>query len=180
MIPQFIISSAAYAVSLILLIAVPAMAGSLELSLDPATSGPGKFAAEEIHCEAVAKGMTLGQDANATRISLTVERDAKAAAQGYSIRVQNDGGRRVITVRGADAAGAMYGGLDIAEAIRTGTLDSLQDSDHAPHHRVFPRQRPRDDQDLPAAGRLRHHRRRKHARHAWRHRQGKVALADLR
>ena len=47
--------------------------------------------------------------------------------------MQNEGGRRVITVRGADAAGAMYGGLDIAEAIRTGTLDSLKDADHTPH-----------------------------------------------
>ena len=47
--------------------------------------------------------------------------------------MQNEGGRRTITVRGADAAGAMYGGLDIAEAIRTGTLDSLKDSDHKPH-----------------------------------------------
>ncbi len=27
----------------------------------------------------------------------------------------------------------MYGGLDVAEAIRTGTIDSLQDSDHPPH-----------------------------------------------
>jgi hypothetical protein len=26
----------------------------------------------------------------------------------------------------------MYGGLDVAEAIRTGTLDSLKDSDHTP------------------------------------------------
>jgi hypothetical protein len=27
----------------------------------------------------------------------------------------------------------MYGGLDIAEAIRTGTLNTLKDSDHTPH-----------------------------------------------
>jgi hypothetical protein len=39
----------------------------------------------------------------------------------------------VITVIGADQAGAMYGGLDVAEAIRNGTLDSLKDSDHQPH-----------------------------------------------
>ena len=77
--------------------------------------------------------MTLGDDAKATRIAITVGKDGKAAAQSYSIRVRNDGGRRTITVRGADEAGAMYGGLDIAEAIRTGTLDSLKDSDHSPH-----------------------------------------------
>ncbi len=45
----------------------------------------------------------------------------------------NEGGHHVITVRGADAVGAMYGGLDIAEAIRMGTLDSLKDSDHRPY-----------------------------------------------
>jgi len=110
-----------------------ALAGNLELVNDPATGGPGKFAAEEIRREAEAYGMTLGNDPNATRIVLTVEKDGNAAVQSYSIRVQSGDGRRVITVRGADEAGAMYGGLDIAEAIRTGTLDTLKDSDHKPH-----------------------------------------------
>ena len=114
-------------------ISAPAMAASLELANDAATSGPGEFAAEEIRREATAKGMTLGEDAKATRICIAVENDAKAAAQGYNVRVQNEGGRRVITVRGTDAAGAMYGGLEIAEAIRVGTLDSLKDSAHKPH-----------------------------------------------
>jgi hypothetical protein len=75
----------------------------------------------------------LGEDAHATRITLTVETEGKAAAQSYRIRVQTAGGRRVITVVGADPVGAMYGGLDIAEAIHTGTLDALKDSDHTPH-----------------------------------------------
>jgi hypothetical protein len=120
---------------LIMLVALtaPTRAASFSLTNDPATGGPGKFATEEIRREAAAKGMTLGDDAAATRVALTVERDAKASAQGYSIRVRNDGGRRVITVRGADAAGAMYGGLDVAEAIRTGTFDALGDSEHKPH-----------------------------------------------
>jgi hypothetical protein len=117
----------------LLLAPLAALAASLDLANDPATGKPGKFAAEEIRREAAAKGMALGEDANATRISITVGKEGKAVAQSYSIRVQNEGGRRVITVRGADAAGAMYGGLDIAEAIRTGTLDSLKDSDHTPH-----------------------------------------------
>ena len=123
----------AWIAALAIVIAVPAMAGNLDLSLDAAAGGPGKFAAEEIRREALAHGLTLGDEAHATRVALTVEKDAKATAQGYSIRVQNEGGRRVITVRGADAAGAMYGGLDVAEAVRTGTLDSLKDSDHKPH-----------------------------------------------
>ena len=119
--------------ALIVALWVPALAGNFELVSDPATGGPGKFAAEEIRREAAAKGMTLGDDANATRISITVEKEGNTVTQSYRIRVQNEGGRRVITVRGADATGAMYGGLDIAEAIRTGTLDSLKDSDHTPH-----------------------------------------------
>ena len=73
--------------------------------------------------------------ADAIRITLAVGAPAgtKAVAQSYGIRVQSENGQRTITVRGADAAGVMYGGLDVAEAIRTGTLDSLKDSDHTPH-----------------------------------------------
>jgi hypothetical protein len=111
----------------------PAMAASLHLTSDPATGKPGNFAADEIRREAAAKNMALRDDAKATRVVLSVETEGKAVAQSYRIRVRTDDGRRTITVRGADAAGAMYGGLDIAEAIRTGTLDSLKDSDHAPH-----------------------------------------------
>ncbi len=117
----------------LLLAPLAALAGCFELVNDPATGGPGKFAVEEIRREAEAHGMTLGNDTNATRIVLAVKKDGNAVAQSYSIRVQNEGGRRIITVSGADEAGAMYGGLDIAEAIRTGTFDSLKDSDHVPY-----------------------------------------------
>jgi hypothetical protein len=109
------------------------MAASLHLTNDPSTGKPGAFAADEIRREAAAKGMAVGTDANATRVVLTVEGDGNAAAQSYSLRVRNAGGRLTIAVRGADAAGAMYGGLDVAEAIRTGTLHSLKDSAHRPH-----------------------------------------------
>jgi hypothetical protein len=111
----------------------PAMAASLFLSNDPTTEGPLKFASEEIRREAVAHGMTLGDDAKATRVDLTVKKVGDAVAQSYTIRVKREGGVRAITVTGADAAGAMYGGLDIAEALRTGTFESLKDSDHKPH-----------------------------------------------
>lgn len=121
------------AIALFLLITAPAIAASLELSNDPATGGPGMFAAAEILREAKANGMTLDHATNATRVALTVGKESAAAAQSYNIRVRNEGGRRTITVCGADAAGAMYGGLDIAEAIRTGTLDTLADTDKKPH-----------------------------------------------
>jgi hypothetical protein len=102
-IPQFLAPPAACIAPLILLIAVPATAASLELSPDSPTGRPGKFAAEEIRREALAHGMALGEDANATRIALTVATAGNAAGQSYSIRVKNEGGRRSITVRGADA-----------------------------------------------------------------------------
>ncbi len=117
----------------LLLAPLTALAANLELANDPATGGPGRFAVEEIRREALARGMTFGPGAGATRIALTAGKAGDSAAQSYTIRVRNEGARRVITVRGADEAGAMYGGLDIAEAIRTRTFDSLKDSDHTPH-----------------------------------------------
>lgn len=119
-------------VATLLLAPVVALAGSIELVRSPATGELGKFAVEEIRREAEARGVRLGDDANATRIVLTVGKDGEAP-QSYSIRVQNEGDRRIVTVCGADAAGAMYGGLDIAEAIRIGTFDTLKDSDHRPY-----------------------------------------------
>jgi hypothetical protein len=119
----------------------PAFAApALTLTLDQTAAGPGQFAADEIRREAAGRGMTvISADAkaptDAVRILLAVDTPAGAnpVAQSYSIRVRRENDQRTITVRGADAAGVMYGGLDIAEAIRTGTLDSLGDSDHAPH-----------------------------------------------
>jgi hypothetical protein len=128
------------AIALLSAVGSHAIAQTLMISLDAAAAGPGDFASEEIRREAAARGMSvLGADAkapaDAVHIKLIVGTPAgtKAAAQSYSIRVRNEGGRRIILVRGADAAGAMYGGLDIAEAIRMGTLDSLKDADQKPH-----------------------------------------------
>ncbi|MCU0247125.1 MAG: hypothetical protein MUC42_11155, partial [Bryobacter sp.] len=55
---------------------------------------------------------------------------ADLPAQAYSIRKAASG---AIGVLAADPNGAMYGGLDIAEAVRHGTLDALTNSDHRPH-----------------------------------------------
>ncbi|MFN0074940.1 MAG: carbohydrate-binding family 6 protein [Prosthecobacter sp.] len=100
----------------------PTGAASFSLTNDHSTGGPGKFAEAEIRREAATKP-------TAAQITLTVEKEAKAAAQSYRI-VRVGANIRVI---GADESGAMYGGLDIAEAIRMGTLDSVKDSDHKPH-----------------------------------------------
>ena len=52
--------------------------------------------------------------------------------QAYALRIASDGPRRTYVVLGADAAGAMYGGLDLAEAVRLGTLEQLTDTDRSP------------------------------------------------
>jgi len=53
--------------------------------------------------------------------------------QCYSIRVKKGGGKKIIYVLAADKTGAMYGGLDIALAIRIKDLDALADSDNKPY-----------------------------------------------
>ncbi len=122
------------------LTALDAAATALTLSLDAAAAGAGEFAGAEIRREATAHGMTVFSaeaeaPADAVRITLAVGAPAgtKAVAQSYAIRVRNENGSRSIAVLGADTTGVMYGGLDVAEAIRTGLLDSLKDSDHTPH-----------------------------------------------
>lgn len=57
-----------------------------------------------------------------------------SAAQSYAIRRQaGPGGRLTLAVLGADPVGAMYGTLELAEAVRLGSLQETADSDHAPH-----------------------------------------------
>ena len=117
--------------SLLLLFAVPAMAANLALGLSPSAGGPGEFAADEIR-RAADESMAFKSDPLATKVSLGATSQRKEP-QSYRISVQKNSDRRVITVLGADEAGALYGGLDVAEAIRNGTLDALKDSEHKPH-----------------------------------------------
>jgi hypothetical protein len=58
---------------------------------------------------------------------VTLQIPSRNAPQSYSIRWTGGG----YTVTGADAAGAMYGGLGLTELLRTGS--PVADSDHAPH-----------------------------------------------
>jgi len=55
------------------------------------------------------------------------------APQSYAIRRSARNGREVVAVLARDANGAMYGGLDVAEAIKLGTLAQLSDAEHTPH-----------------------------------------------
>ena len=54
------------------------------------------------------------------------------APQSYAIRRIEARGQVTIAVLGADPVGAMYGGLDVADAIRLGTIAKTRDSDHSP------------------------------------------------
>jgi hypothetical protein len=102
---------------LIVVLAHPALAA---VSLHPADSAPLEFAAAEIKRAA--------KDANQAVPDVAI---SVAAGTAQSYRIERDGAK--VRVIGGDASGAMYGGLDIAEAIRTGTLDLLKDSDNKPH-----------------------------------------------
>ncbi len=107
----------------------------IAISATPETAALGRFAVEEITREAAARGLSPAADGATLHLALTLGLPAGVAVtpQTYAIRVSTSDGVRRITVHGADPAGAMYGGLDLAEAIRTGTITALVDSDHAPH-----------------------------------------------
>lgn len=124
---------------------------ALSFNRDVATA---RFAAEEIRRELTATGGScttsrldeLPHAAAAVSIVLasTVEESQRltrelgfaplknTSPQSYSLRKHSAGQRRTYIVLGADAVGSMYGGLDLAEAIRLGKLADLQDEDHSP------------------------------------------------
>lgn len=57
---------------------------------------------------------------------------AQKLAQSYSFREKRNGNNRTIVVLAGDANGAMYGALDIAEAIKLGALDNINNCDKTP------------------------------------------------
>ena len=76
-------------VSVFVAFAFPAMAAGLNPTSDRVAGEPEKFAAEEIRRAATAKGMTLVDGVDATRISISVGKDATAVPQSY--RIERDG-----------------------------------------------------------------------------------------
>jgi hypothetical protein len=110
-----------------------------------------EFAASEIRAAAQAKGANCAvldlakfSEAPQTVRIVLITSNAKAQpfgltnssslqkAESYSISTRIEGTRTNYFVVGADAVGAMYGGLDIAEAIKLGILGQLKDGEHAP------------------------------------------------
>ncbi len=80
------------------------------------------FAAAEIQ-----KATTAAKNPNAP----TVEFSHDPTLKPQSYRIERFANK--IHVTGGDANGAMYGGLDVAEAIRLGTLTELRTGEHRPH-----------------------------------------------
>ncbi|MFN0123999.1 MAG: carbohydrate-binding family 6 protein [Blastocatellia bacterium] len=116
------------------------MTGSVRLELDQNIPQL-DFAAREIRralTDVPARDKTVivlaaGAGARETAAKWQAPALASTEAQAYAIRWRAEGGQSIYVVLGADAVGAMYGGLDIAEAIRTGALGALRDSEHKPH-----------------------------------------------
>src|SRR5690349_19103901 len=79
----------------------------------------------------VIAGDAAESKALAQRLGVAPPRNA--GPQCYAIRRIEQRGRLTIAVLGADASGAMYGGLDVAEAVRLGSIRQTRDSDHSPH-----------------------------------------------
>jgi hypothetical protein len=75
--------------------------------------------------------VVAGDRAESTRLATALGLTALKSdrPQSYSIRHRGD----TIVVLAADPAGAMYGGSDVAEAIRLDTVAQLTDSDHSPY-----------------------------------------------
>ena len=106
--------------SLLFLVPLPVSAMEIRGPLDVP---PIQFAVAEIQSAA-----RTVSNPPAITITLRVRADT-LPSQAYRISRAEEG----ITVTGGDAVGAMYGGLDVAEAIRCGALDSLKDSVHGPY-----------------------------------------------
>lgn len=51
----------------------------------------------------------------------------------YAIRISKKGKEKVIYILAGETKGAMYGALDIAEAIKCNTVDQLKESDNSPY-----------------------------------------------
>lgn len=118
-------------------------AADLVITHDP-TVAPLRFAAAEIRAAAQSR------PAPDPRITLALsgapipgwpDAPKPTAPQGYALRVRQlpvsslarTPAAREFLIVGADVTGAMYGGLDLADAIRTGTLADLADADRAPY-----------------------------------------------
>ena len=141
------------ALSLLCFIPLTISAQSKEVALYYDVQAPQlRFAASEIRSAATTQKMKIAEHSlqdfsrqiGSLNIVLLTEKEQKRlpasikfpnneTPQSYAIRVQRSNSQTTFFVIGADAVGALYGGLDLAEAIRNNTVRDLKDSDHQPH-----------------------------------------------
>jgi hypothetical protein len=74
--------------------------------------------------------LCLRSDSNAYGV---VNSEKPLKSEGYSIRASSKNGQTDYWVVGADAAGVMYGGLELAEEIRVDDLAGIKEVDHNPY-----------------------------------------------
>jgi hypothetical protein len=87
---------------------------------------------EELTSAAASGRLVIAHDAAGSQRAaalLQVKGMANGGPQSYSVR--RGGG--TVAILASEPVGAMYGGLDLAEAIRQGAMNSLAEKDHAPH-----------------------------------------------
>ena len=119
---------------LVLLAQTPDPVLQYDSSLEPV-----RFAATEIRRAFAERGERLverplsASPTEGRRLVLTVTGAAGGAWQSYSIRRRVEGSLTTWQVLAPEPVGAMYGGLDLAEAVRLGTLDKLTDADKSPY-----------------------------------------------
>jgi len=99
-------------------------------------SGPAQFAADEIEAALKVRGAEVKRGAmkamgEGTYISLVEQPGLKA--EGFDLQVEQSGRAQLIAVLGSDPGGVMYGGLELAEQIRLGGLESVQPLTREPH-----------------------------------------------
>jgi hypothetical protein len=116
----------------VLLSVLTSLAGEIDLRVDPATGEPGKFAAEEIR-RAVRCRVDRGEEMHGLSVLLTIKSREDWPAESYRLQVENKNQSCLVTIEGTDPTGAMFGGLDVAEAVRSGFLLQLRDSEHRPY-----------------------------------------------
>ena len=105
-----------------------ALAGPASAAVDFARDGgPVEFGAAELDA-------ALRLRSSPTRVVLVVA--GGGAPESFRVRVRGDGAAREVRIEGADAAGAMYGAMEVAETIRLDGPAAVQDLEKSPHLRV--------------------------------------------
>ncbi|UCG46030.1 MAG: hypothetical protein JSU94_11060 [Phycisphaerales bacterium] len=138
------------------LVSVSGLRGATVTILFDRESPQAAFACKEIQAALKARGHSIAQSdleqlqgvTEGVRIVLCPASDSGATGQmkseggrapgalkseGYSIRVTSGAGRSAFWAIGGDTAGVMYGGLELAEVIRTDGFAAIKDVDQNPY-----------------------------------------------